>query len=90
MARSMMPNTAGSQFFIMHQDSPHLDGQYAAFGMVINGIEVIDKIAGVVLAVAALWFGLSWLEVILHNTEVGYVYNTFNLFKVFLRVVNAI
>ena len=47
MARSMMPNTAGSQFFIMHKDSPHLDGQYASFGMVINGIEVIDKIAGV-------------------------------------------
>ena len=47
MARSMMPNSAGSQFFIMHADSPHLDGQYAAFGSVISGIEVIDKIAGV-------------------------------------------
>lgn len=47
MARSMMPNSAGSQFFIMHKDSPHLDGQYAAFGAVISGIEVIDKIAGV-------------------------------------------
>jgi peptidyl-prolyl cis-trans isomerase B (cyclophilin B) len=45
MARSMMPNSAGSQFFIMHQDSPHLDGQYAAFGEVIEGIEVVDEIA---------------------------------------------
>lgn len=45
MARAMDPNSAGSQFFIMHKDSPHLDGQYAAFGRVIEGIEVIDKIA---------------------------------------------
>lgn len=45
MARSMMPNSAGSQFFIMHQNAPHLDGQYAAFGKVIEGMEVIDKIA---------------------------------------------
>ncbi len=47
MARSMMPNSAGSQFFIMHKDAPHLDGQYAAFGKVIEGMEVIDKIASV-------------------------------------------
>ena len=45
MARSMMPNSAGSQFFIMHQDAPHLDGQYASFGMVIEGMDVADKIA---------------------------------------------
>ena len=45
MARSMMPNSAGSQFFIMHQDAKHLDGQYAAFGKVIEGIENVDKIA---------------------------------------------
>ncbi|MGI6297783.1 MAG: peptidylprolyl isomerase [Saccharofermentanales bacterium] len=45
MARSMNPNSAGSQFFIMHQDSPHLDGQYAAFGRVIEGMDVVDKIA---------------------------------------------
>ena len=45
MARSMMPDSAGSQFFVMHKDSPHLDGQYAAFGRVIEGIEIIDKIA---------------------------------------------
>ena len=47
MARSMMPNSAGSQFFIMHKDAPHLDGQYAAFGRVIEGIEVVDRIAAV-------------------------------------------
>jgi len=45
MARSMSPDSAGSQFFIMHQDSPHLDGQYAAFGQVIEGIETVDAIA---------------------------------------------
>lgn len=47
MARSMMPNSAGSQFFIMHQDAPHLDGQYAAFGKVVEGMDVVDEIAGV-------------------------------------------
>ncbi|MGL4663163.1 MAG: peptidylprolyl isomerase [Culicoidibacterales bacterium] len=47
MARSMMPNSAGSQFFIMHKDIPSLDGEYAAFGKVIDGIEVVDQIAGV-------------------------------------------
>ena len=46
MARSQSPNSAGSQFFLMHEDSPHLDGQYAAFGKVIEGIEVVDSIAG--------------------------------------------
>ena len=45
MARSMDPNSAGSQFFIMHQKSPHLDGQYAAFGQVIEGLTVVDEIA---------------------------------------------
>ncbi len=45
MARSMMPNSAGSQFFIMHQDAPHLDGAYAAFGMVIEGMDVVNRIA---------------------------------------------
>ena len=47
MARSMMPDSAGSQFFIMHETSPHLDGSYAAFGKVTEGIEVINKIAEV-------------------------------------------
>ena len=45
MARSMMPNSAGSQFFIMHMDAPYLDGAYAAFGCVIEGMEVVDEIA---------------------------------------------
>lgn len=45
MARAMNPDSAGSQFFIMHQDAPHLDGAYAAFGKVIEGIEVVDEIA---------------------------------------------
>ncbi len=45
MARSMRPDSAGSQFFIMHQDAPHLDGQYAAFGKVIEGMDVVDRIA---------------------------------------------
>ncbi len=47
MARSMNPNSAGSQFFIMHKDAPHLDGQYAAFGKVVAGMDVVDKIASV-------------------------------------------
>ena len=45
MARSMMPDSASSQFFIMHKDAPYLDGAYAAFGAVISGIDVVDKIA---------------------------------------------
>ena len=45
MARSMAADSAGSQFFIMHQDAPHLDGSYAAFGKVISGMEAVDKIA---------------------------------------------
>ncbi|MCI9162011.1 MAG: peptidylprolyl isomerase [Lachnospiraceae bacterium] len=47
MARSMMPDSAGSQFFIMHEDSPHLDGSYAAFGKVVEGMDVVDRIAKV-------------------------------------------
>ena len=45
MARSMMPNSAGSQFFIMHKTSPHLDGAYAAFGKITEGMDVVNKIA---------------------------------------------
>ena len=45
MARSMMPDSAGSQFFIMHRAAPHLDGQYAAFGKVIEGMDVVNEIA---------------------------------------------
>lgn len=47
MARTMAPNSASSQFFIMHKDAPHLDRQYAAFGKITSGIEVVDKIANV-------------------------------------------
>lgn len=47
MARTSDPNSASSQFFIMHADSPHLDGQYAAFGLVTDGLDVIDRIASV-------------------------------------------
>ena len=47
MARAMNPDSAGSQFFIMHETSPHLDGDYAAFGKVIEGMDVVDRIASV-------------------------------------------
>ena len=47
MARSFDPNSASSQFFIMHKDAPHLDGQYAAFGRVVSGIETVDEIASI-------------------------------------------
>ena len=47
MARTMIPDSASSQFFIMHHDAPHLDGQYAAFGKVIQGMDVVDRIANV-------------------------------------------
>ena len=46
MARASDPNSAGSQFFIMHADAPHLDGQYAAFGRVVEGMDAVDEIAG--------------------------------------------
>ena len=45
MARSMMKDSASSQFFIMHQDAPHLDGDYAAFGKIVEGMDVVDEIA---------------------------------------------
>ena len=47
MARSMFPDSAGSQFFIMHKNAPHLDGDYAAFGKVTEGMDVVDQIASV-------------------------------------------
>ncbi len=47
MARAAHPDSAGSQFFIMHEDAPHLDGQYAAFGKVVEGMDVVDEIANV-------------------------------------------
>ena len=47
MARTSIPNSASSQFFIMHMDAPHLDGQYAAFGKVVSGMETVDEIASI-------------------------------------------
>ena len=47
MARTAVPDSAGSQFFIMHKNSPHLDGQYAAFGKIIEGLDIVDRIATV-------------------------------------------
>ncbi len=66
MARSMMPDSAGSQFFIMHQDAPHLDGQYAAFGKVVEGMDVVDEIA----AVATDWNDKPRTPVIMKKVEV--------------------
>ena len=77
MARASNPNSAGSQFFIMHDDAPHLDGQYAAFGKVVEGIDAVDRIASVrtdyndrpretqrIKKVTAELFGESYPEVI--------------------------
>ena len=66
MARSMDPNSAGSQFFIMHQDAPHLDGSYAAFGHVVKGIEVVDEIA----AVATDWNDKPRTPVVMEKVEI--------------------
>lgn len=49
MARAFDPNSASSQFFIMHEDAPHLDGQYAAFGKVVSGMETVDEIASILV-----------------------------------------
>jgi len=66
MARSQNPNSAGSQFFIMHKNAPHLDGQYAAFGKVVSGIEVVDRIA----AVATDWNDKPRIPVKMAKVEV--------------------
>lgn len=66
MARAMDPNSAGSQFFLMHQDAPHLDGQYAAFGKIVSGIEVVDEIA----AVPTDWNDKPRTPVIMEKVEV--------------------
>ena len=66
MARAMNPNSAGSQFFIMHQDAPHLDGGYAAFGHVVSGIEVVDEIA----AVATDWNDKPRTPVVMEKVEI--------------------
>ena len=66
MARTADPNSAGSQFFIMHQDAPHLDGSYAAFGHVVNGIEVVDEIA----SVATDWNDKPRTPVVMEKVEI--------------------
>ena len=66
MARTMFPDSAGSQFFIMHQDAPHLDGSYAAFGHVVNGIEVVDEIANV----ATDWNDKPRTPVVMEKVEI--------------------
>ena len=66
MARSMNPDSAGSQFFIMHEDAPHLDGQYAAFGRVVSGMDAVDEIA----AVATDWNDKPRTPVVMEKVEV--------------------
>ena len=66
MARTQAPNSASSQFFIMHKDAPHLDGQYAAFGKLVNGFDVLDKIA----SVRTDYSDMPYEPVIIEKTEV--------------------
>lgn len=66
MARAMHPDSAGSQFFIMHEFSPHLDGQYAAFGKVIEGMEVVNKIA----CVRTAWGDKPWEPQVMKSVTV--------------------
>ena len=66
MARSMHPDSAGSQFFIMHEDAPHLDGDYAAFGHVVSGMDVVDEIA----AVATDWNDKPRTPVVMEKVEI--------------------
>lgn len=66
MARTMVKDSASSQFFIMHKDAPHLDGQYAAFGKLVNGFDVLDKIA----SVRTDYSDMPYEPVIIEKTEV--------------------
>ena len=66
MARAQDMDSAGSQFFIMHQYAPHLDGSYAAFGHVVNGIEVVDEIANV----ATDWNDKPRTPVVMEKVEI--------------------
>lgn len=66
MARTMDPDSAGSQFFIMHQDAPHLDGQYAAFGKITEGLDVLDQIA----ETKTNWLDQPWEEQVMESVRV--------------------
>ena len=70
MARTMAPNSASSQFFIMHRDAPHLDGQYAGFGKVVEGIDVVDKIANVQTCSRGWYDDVPRVPVVIENVEV--------------------
>ena len=70
MARTSMPNSASSQFFIMHENSPHLDGSYAAFGCVTEGLEVIDKIASVRTASYGYFGDVPTTPVVIEKMEI--------------------
>lgn len=74
MARSQMPNSAGSQIFIMHKTSPHLDGNYAGFGKVIEGLEIVDQIANVKTSHGDKPLTnvvIESIEVVLNDYEIG-------------------
>ena len=70
MARTSDPNSASSQFFIMHQDAPHLDAQYAGFGMVIEGIDVVDKIANVKTGSMGWYDDVPKIPVMIEKAEI--------------------
>ena len=70
MARAYDPNSASSQFFIMHRNAPHLDGQYAGFGMVVEGIDVVDKIANVQTYSRGWYDDVPRVPVVIEKVEV--------------------
>ena len=70
MARTMDPNSASSQFFIMHQNAPHLDAQYAGFGKVIDGIDVVDKIANVKTTSYGWYDDVPKIPVVIEKVEI--------------------
>ncbi len=70
MARTMVPDSASSQFFIMHRDAPHLDGQYAGFGQVIDGLDVVDKIANVQTGSRGWYDDVPKVPVVIEKVEI--------------------
>ena len=70
MARTSDPNSASSQFFIMHRDAPHLDAQYAGFGMVTEGIDVVDKIASVKTCSYGWYDDVPKVPVVIEKVEI--------------------